>query len=137
MSGAKVRVSLPLADSAYKPVPGRFFLRLPWVYAYMPIGSSFGTRKTDRIARGMSVTTLLGDLDYFDCTSTSSSDYKNPYLAIQPGVIPKQALRNMRIQTSRKRRPGRGRAARKSPLPREDEVKPKPQAPPSLAAGSR
>ena len=41
-SGAKGPRKPALADSAYKPVPGRFFLRLPWVYAYMPIGNSVG-----------------------------------------------------------------------------------------------
>lgn len=40
VSGAKGPRKPTLADSAFKPVPGRFFLRLPWVYAYMPIGCS-------------------------------------------------------------------------------------------------
>ena len=61
----------------------------------------------------MSETTRLSDLEHYNDILNRPYDIKHPYLAIQPGVIPKQALRNMRIQTSRKERPGRGRAAQK------------------------
>lgn len=61
----------------------------------------------------MSETTRLGDLEHYNNILNLTYDTKHPYLAIRPGVIPKQALRNMRIQTSRKERPGRGRAAQK------------------------